>query len=263
MNCQRVQLLIDAYSTDELDLAAAMEVEAHLDDCRACAGALESVHAVRNAVAGDASLRQAAPPALRSAITAQLDVRDNRQMPRSFRGERRLMLAAAAAVGLLLILGWFGLYWNASRTRDGEFAAAVTASHIRSLMGDHLLDVPSTDQHTVKPWFNGKLDFSPRVSDLAAEGFPLIGGRLDYVDNRPVAALVYKRNQHVINLFTWPATGDGGGDGDAQPATSQHNGYNLLAWTRDGMRWVAVSDVNQQDLRHFADHLRAGATTRP
>jgi anti-sigma factor RsiW len=118
--------------------------------------------------------------------------------------------------------------------------------------------VPSTVQHTVKPWFDGKIDFAPTVTDLATSGFPLIGGRLDYIHNRAVAALVYKRHQHIINLFSWPATTTG----DVKPAASQHNGYNLLTWTRDGMIGVAVSDVNPTELQQFAQALQA-STTRP
>jgi anti-sigma factor RsiW len=127
----------------------------------------------------------------------------------------------------------------------------ATSSHVRSLMGEHLLDVVSTNQHTVKPWFNGKLDFSPSVIDLTADGFPLIGGRLDYLSNCPVAAIVYKRHQHVINLYTWPSSLT-----DSQPSASDHHGYHLLRWNHNGMTCAAVSDLNQRELCQFSDLLR-------
>src|SRR5436190_4495313 len=214
MNCERVRSLIDAYTTDELDLAAALEVEDHLKECAACAGELESFHALRRAVAGP-SLRYAAPPELRRRISAELDrvasageptARARVARPRTGR------FALAAAVGALLLLPWIALYWNGSRSEANQLAAETTSSHIRSLMTDHLLDVASTDRHTVKPWFNGRLDFSPTVIDLTAEGLPLIGGRLDYINNRPVAAIVYRQEEPVINLDTWPAVA-----ADAQP----------------------------------------------
>src|SRR5689334_4298779 len=177
MNCERVRSLIDAYTTDELDLAAALDVERHLDECAACAGELESFHAFRRAVAGP-SLRYAAPPDLRRRISAELERTGARQgsapaAPAAPVARPRVgRFALAAAIGTLLLLPWIGLYWSSRPTGSSQFAVETTSSHIRSLMSDHLLDVVSTDRHTVKPWFNGRLDFSPAVVDLAAEGSP-------------------------------------------------------------------------------------------
>jgi len=253
MNCERARTLIDAYSTDELDLAAAVDVEEHLRGCPACAEELDSLHALRRTIA-DPSLRYTAPLDLRRQISGDLPIDVSRPRASAPRFKR---FALAAAIGALLLLPWLVLYWNASRSSANLLAEQITASHIRSLMGDHLLDVPSTDQHTVKPWFNGKLDFSPEVLDLTSDGFPLIGGRLDYINGRPVAAIVYERRKHDINLFTWPTSA-----ADSQPSLSQHNGYNVLLWTRGGMTCVAVSDVNPQDLEHFAELLRADRADR-
>jgi anti-sigma factor RsiW len=260
MDCERVRSLIDAYTTNELDLAAALDVEDHLGKCAACAGELESFRALRRAVAGP-SLRYAAPPELRRRISAELERLDRAQDPAPAAPAPRRRagrFALAAAVGALLLLPWIATYRIASRSAADQLAAETTSSHIRSLMSDHLLDVVSTDQHTVKPWFNGRLDFSPAVVDLTAEGYPLIGGRLDYVNNRTVAAIVYRRRKHVINLYTWPAP-----QADSRPSASEHNGYHVLTWNHNGMSCVAVSDLNPQELRHFADLLRHEPTTRP
>ncbi len=127
----------------------------------------------------------------------------------------------------------------------------VQVAHVRSLMANHLVDVASTDQHTVKPWFNGKLDFSPPVTDLAPQGFPLVGGRLEYLDGREVAALVYQRNKHYINLFIWPSQ-----DQEAGLQRSDYNGYHLFHWTQSGMTFWAVSDVNPKDLVSFIQAYR-------
>ncbi len=145
------------------------------------------------------------------------------------------------------------LTWNISilRTRvdpEQALAADVLSAHIRSLTGTHLLDVPSSDHHTVKPWFNGKLDFSPAVQDI--NGYPLLGGRLEYIDGHPAAALVYGRRNHTINLFTWPS--------GAAPAYDQtRNGYHVESWSSDGMTFWAVSDLNEEELREFIRLYRA------
>ena len=134
-----------------------------------------------------------------------------------------------------------------SRT-DNLLAQEVVSSHIRSMMLNHLVDVPSSDQHTVKPWFNGKLDFAPEVKDFADQGFPLAGGRLDYIDNRTVAALVYQRRKHSINLFIWPSPG-----APINPQQFSVNGYHIIHWTKSGASYWAVSDVNSTDLSEFAE----------
>jgi anti-sigma factor RsiW len=240
MTCESARKLVEAFVDDELDASERVQFEGHLEGCSACAEERGRLLKLRADIRND-TLYYRAPAQMRDRIDAGL-----RRAERPGAVAWRVM-AIAASIMLAV-----SLVWNVTqfRSRQDQLADYVLANHIRSLMGAHLMDVASADQHTVKPWFNGKLDFSPDVKDFAAEGFPLIGGRLDYMNGRAVAALVYRRRQHIINLFTWPAAGDTGRTNLAR------NGYQAIHWTQSGMEYWAVSDVSAGDLRQFEDLYR-------
>ena len=242
MTCPDAAQALDPYIDGELPPDERSALHAHLESCAACRQRLEARTALRQQIRRVPY--RAAPARLRVAIAAA--PRPSRFTP---------MLAWAAVVLLGVSLGAAGLAVYAARSRDTAAASAILAEavvdgHVRALMGDHLLDVPSSDQHTVKPWFLGKLDFAPPVTDLAPQGFPLVGGRLDYVGGHTAAALVYQRRGHTINLFIWPEAG--GGRGEARAV----RGFNVQHWTRGGMSFYAVSDLNAAELADFARALQ-------
>jgi anti-sigma factor RsiW len=246
MNCDRMRELLDPYLDGELDLVTSLSLERHLQECPACQALHVRGQAIRKAMQ-QPGLYAKAPVDLDGKLRDRLrgDVREARPTGPMLRWGS----LAAGIAALALVSGiWMKQWQNASA--DHAVEREVTDSHVRSLMANHLTDVLSSDQHTVKPWFNGKLDFTPMVKDLAPQGFPLIGGRLDYLNDRPVAGLLYKRNQHPINLFEWPATATEG------PRTAALRGYNLIHWSQSGMVFWAISDLNALELREFASYLQ-------
>jgi anti-sigma factor RsiW len=245
MNCERAKLLIEPYVDGELEVSGILELEEHLKTCPTCALALRQLQTMKKAMKQD-SLYFIAPKELHRSITAELRSQAKRRPERNGWNWNWLAVTSSgvAIVSIALLLS----VTLSQTSAQHQFAREIVSSHVRSLMASHELDVVSTDQHTVKPWFNGKLDFSPPVKDLATQGFPLIGGRLDYVGGRPVAALVFQRHKHIINLFVWPTTA-----ADSNPdALPSIQGYNLVHWAAAQMTFWAVSDLNQKELTQFA-----------
>lgn len=243
MTCPDAATVLEAYVDHELDLSRSLEIEQHLAECARCMDkvrALQQLHARLSS----ADLRFTAPAALRTRIQ-----RAN-AIPAYSPRLRPLLVYAAAAVFVLLVFSSVELIRHRDATR--ELQRDLVAAHVRSLMLNHLMDVQSTDQHTVKPWFQGKLDYSPRVDDLAAEGYPLAGARLDYVAGRTVAVLVYQRRQHPINVFEWPVPEPG----DTRPRNETITGFNVVHWRSRGMEFWGISDLNYNELAAFTELLR-------
>jgi anti-sigma factor RsiW len=240
-----MQDLIYGYMDGELDLVRNLEIEQHLQSCRSCSRAFQSNQTLRAAITAGPLYYQA-PARLQKRV--QTAVRKTNRPETIPWAARWRWLSVGASLAAVALLAWILAPVLTRPSADDLLTQEIVSAHVRSLMASHLTDVSSSDQHTVKPWFNGKLDFSPPAIDLTNQGFPLVGGRLDYLGNRPVAALVYQRQQHFINLFIWPATSDP--DADQNKVTRQ--GYHLIHWTKSGMTYWAVSDLNQRELQEFA-----------
>jgi anti-sigma factor RsiW len=253
VDCDETQDLLHGYLDDELDVVSSRALTQHLQACPACTQTYEAQHALRTALRTSA-LYFTPPPSLPKQVRATVR--------RASRADTRPMwwtwggLSVAVAMALVVLLVWSGGLVHMRSPMDEHVLQDVIAGHVRSLMVNHLTDVLSADQHTVKPWFEGHVDFAPPVPDLTAQGFPLVGGRLDYLDNRPVAALVYKRQQHAINLFVWPAP-----SGAARPeSTVTRHGYNLVQWTTAGMTYWAISTLNAPELEAFVHEVQQHIT---
>jgi anti-sigma factor RsiW len=248
--CPETQTLIHGYIDGELDLTKCLEIEEHLEACPACAQANAGLQAVRTALQ-NSSLYFQTPPGLAKRVQSSL--RGASHADRTPGLSPRRLLAVAASLALVTTVGWGLLRALSARSADVFLTQELVASHVRSqMLPSHRFDVASSDAHTVKPWFEGKLDFSPPVKDLVAQGFPLVGGRLDYLRGRSVAALVYQRRKHSINLFIWPSSpGD-----QAAPKKATRQGFHIVEWTGLGMTFCAVSDLNEGELQEFVLLIR-------
>jgi anti-sigma factor RsiW len=250
MNCDEAGGLLHALLDRELDAGHVRQVEAHVATCARCAAQLGDYRAMRQAVSAPAA-RYQAPASLRQRIERALPAPgvaapSRRSLLKAFAMGTALSGALAAGVVMLVV----------RQDQDQRILGDIVSAHLRSLQAEHLTDVQSSDQHTVKPWFNGRLDVAPPVVDLTAQGFTLLGGRLDYVDGRMVASLVYRRRVHVINVFVTPAAGLERG-----AKVEKVQGFNIRRWTWSDLAFWAISDINADELQEFQDKFDAAART--
>lgn len=248
MTCEEARGLLHALIDGELDASHAREIEAHAAACARCAAELAAARELRAALRGHA-LAYTAPASLRRsidrAVPKPVSGTSRRTLLKGFALGSAVSAAAAAGVGFVVI----------GANKDNRILGEAVSAHLRSLQADHLTDVLSGDRHTVKPWFNGRMDLAPPVIDLTGQGFTLIGGRLDFIDGKPVAAIVYRRRVHVINLFVM----QGMGAAFTAPKLEVIQGFNILRWTDHGLNLMAVSDLAQDELEEFEAKFEAAA----
>jgi anti-sigma factor RsiW len=240
--CDDQELLLGGLIDGELDAANTALVEAHVARCEPCRELLERLQATRNLLLSD-GVRHSAPEALASRIAALPELQptaanDNRILRWLGPGA---VGAVAAALAMVMVL---------PTTTQTIVDQELVSSHVRSLQPGHLTDVQTTNQHIVKPWFNGRIDFSPPVPELAQQGFPLAGGRLDSINGKTAAAIVYHRRLHTVNVFVWPSS-------DAHGRLFQKDGFSAIEWSQAGLRFAAISDIPPSELREFEQLYRA------
>jgi anti-sigma factor RsiW len=251
LNCVFSETIVHAYFDGELDAVRSAEFEHHLDGCEECKAELRKIGALRRQLQ-ESELCEQASPQLRDRIRKQIAKEANGRRSELFSGRRVFLIPAFGALAAAAACLILGLLIFQSHSRSTRITAELIDAHVRSLQPGHLTDVLSTDQHTVKPWFDGKLDFIPPVSDFSQHGFPLVGGRLDIIDGHNVASLVYSRRKHIINLFVWPYRGK-----EATFAGSgSRQGYNWLRWQSGDMEFCLVSDVSTADLHQLKELIR-------
>ena len=254
MNCKATRELLPAHLDQELSVAETIAIEQHLQGCPECQRELAEQGELKNAIRKHATYH-AAPADLEARIRAALPQPTPPKRAQWWTSNLR-WLNVGAVFATMFALAWSTILYLSVPSADELLADEVISGHVRSLMVNHIADVPSSDQHTVKPWFNGKLDFSPTVTDFTAEGFPLVGGRLDYLDRQPVAALVYRHRLHLINVYQWPAASEQ----TSAVRTLSRQGYHLVHWVSNGMVHWVVSDLDPRDLRSLVRMLQAQGT---
>ena len=247
MDCNEIERLLDAYVDGELELTRQLDMEAHLAACLTCKKAAEAANNFRFSVRMNTRFYKA-PPGLKTTIRAALRKESGSQLGWVSRFWRPL----ACTAGILVLGLSFAWAWIAdAHHKDRELIAEAISDHTRSLLANHLLDITSSDQHTVKPWVTGKLDYTPPVADLADVGYKLLGGRIDLLENRPVAAIVYQYQGHFINVFVWPAASHAI-DFDVQ----SRQGYSLCGWNKASLNYLIISELSPADMEKFEDQLR-------
>jgi anti-sigma factor RsiW len=262
MNCAETRRLLDADLAGELDLVRHLEIEAHRRACPECTRRAENARARRAALRESLPHFTASPQLaekIRASLRAETAAETVSPAPAITPAPARAKIifpvwqfaGLAASVAFALLAGYA---WGHARARTTLLFDEAVTDHVRSLQATHLTDVASTDQHTVKPWFVGKLDFSPPVVDLASAGFPLTGGRLEHLGGHPAAALVFHRRQHPINLFIWRADEAG-----LASRRTQRDGYNAVTWSQAGLNYLAISEIPEGELAQFAEAFRAAA----
>ena len=255
MTCREAEPLLHARLDHELDMAGSASIDQHLSECQTCAGQYAALRDLHDEIVA-ADLAYAPAPAFEQKLASQF-LREKKPLfsfwsrPFWSRSWHSAYVMAGAAVGVVILI--FSFSMARSARENDAVGVEVLDSHLRALEPSHLVDVPSSDQHTVKPWFQGKTSFSPPVPDLTNDDFILIGGRLEVIHQQPAAAIVYRRRQHVISLYVSPSPG-----ADTGTALRDMGGYHLLHWMQNNMSYWAVSDVDPTDLRKFADLIRGG-----
>lgn len=255
MECIQVQQLLSAYLDHELETSQAQQLSEHILRCSACASALAQMEGLSTDIRQHASYH-VAPPGLRARIKADLSRPTTSKLNNRINSRIRhwpwaWINLGVSGISTAAFAATLVLYLN--QPSDTQiFEDEVLASHFRSLAPGHLIDVASSDRHTVKPWYAGKLDFSPPVADLAAQGYPLLGGRLDYLAGRPVAALAYQHRKHIVNLYLYPDTGKNSID----VKTGSNHGYQIVQGSNAGTHYVAVSDMNGMELKQFVSYWK-------
>jgi len=249
LNCDELKTLLHPYVDGELDLVRSLCVERHVQECSGCAGALKQLQRLRQSLSNPQFYHRAGPD-LRRRVLWALPQESRSTVPGRFRLPRLFVPLGLAASFLLVAF----LTWDIVRSRSGQdfVEREVVSAYVRAQLSNRSMDVKSSDSHEVKPFFNRKVAFAPTVKDLTDHGYPLEGGRVDYVDSRTVAVLVYTRHKHFINLFVWPA-----GAGEQASRDMSRQGYNLIHWQSGGFTYWAISDLNERELREFAQLIKS------